>query len=210
MSIINIGDTPINENQVDGTELARRLERLYLAFHSQNSNVTRPPYITAGGIWSKTINGGFELMLFDGAVDTKIGSVINGQAIVGAQGKAFADDFNQGVAYKKGDVIWNIALAQFEIANKDIAAGNAKNQSDWVITTNVFNDAINVEEAARIAADAALITRCESLEARLAAAEARLGTIDSQIANLAATKADLNANVRFNTVTAAGDITAFS
>ncbi len=79
MSIINPGDVPINENQVDGTELARRLERLYAAFHSQNSSATRPPSVTAGGMWSKTVAGGFELMLFNGSSDVTIGSVINGQ-----------------------------------------------------------------------------------------------------------------------------------
>lgn len=78
MSIINVGDIPINENLVDGTELARRLERLYAAFHSQNSNSTRPPSVTAGGIWSKTVTDGFEVMLFDGTNDVKIGEVISG------------------------------------------------------------------------------------------------------------------------------------
>jgi hypothetical protein len=78
MSIINAGDVPISESQVDGTELARRLERLYAAFHSQNSNATRPPFLTAGGLWSKTATGGFDLMLYDGSIDVKIGSVING------------------------------------------------------------------------------------------------------------------------------------
>jgi hypothetical protein len=83
MSIINVGDAEINENQVDGTELARRLERLYSAFHSQNSNATRPPYVTAGGLWSKTVTGGFDLMIFDGTTDYKIGSVGNGSASFG-------------------------------------------------------------------------------------------------------------------------------
>jgi len=80
MAIINPGDVPINESQVDGTELARRLERLYAVVHSQNSSQTRPPAVTEGGIWSKTVTGGFDLMLFDGTNDVKIGSVINGTA----------------------------------------------------------------------------------------------------------------------------------
>lgn len=73
MAIINPGDVPINEAQVDGTELARRLERLYGAFHSQNSSATRPPAITAGALWAKTIAGGFDIMMFDGTNDIKIG-----------------------------------------------------------------------------------------------------------------------------------------
>jgi hypothetical protein len=78
MAIINPGDNVINESQVDGTELARRLERFYASFHSQNSSTARPPAIGAGGLWSKTVTGGFDVMLFDGANDVKIGSVING------------------------------------------------------------------------------------------------------------------------------------
>jgi hypothetical protein len=69
---------PINEGQVDGTELARRLERLYAVVHSQNSSASRPPAITPGGIWSKTVTGGFDVMVYDGTQDVKIGSVING------------------------------------------------------------------------------------------------------------------------------------
>jgi hypothetical protein len=78
MAIINPGDVPINEGQVDGTELARRLERLYAVVHSQNSSASRPPAITPGGIWSKTVTGGFDVMVYDGTQDVKIGSVING------------------------------------------------------------------------------------------------------------------------------------
>lgn len=84
MSIINVGDIPINENLVDGTELARRLERLYAAFHSQNSSATRPPYVTAGGIWSNTVTNGFEVKLFDGVNDVKLGDVINGLTVLNA------------------------------------------------------------------------------------------------------------------------------
>ena len=83
MAIINPGDVPINEGQVDGTELARRLERLYAVVHSQNSSASRPPAITPGGIWSKTVTGGFDVMVYDGTSDIKIGSVINGQPSFG-------------------------------------------------------------------------------------------------------------------------------
>jgi hypothetical protein len=78
MAVINPGDNTINESQVDGTELARRLERLYAVVHSQNSSQTRPPAVTEGGLWSKPVTGGFDVMLFDGTNDVKIGSVVNG------------------------------------------------------------------------------------------------------------------------------------
>jgi hypothetical protein len=78
MAVINPGDIPINEAQVDGTELARRLERLYAVVHSQNSNPSRPPTITPGGIWVKTIENGLEVMVYDGTQDVKIGSITNG------------------------------------------------------------------------------------------------------------------------------------
>jgi hypothetical protein len=79
MAVINSGDVPINETQVDGTELARRLERLYAAFHSQNSSEIRPPFATAGAVWSKPIQaGGYELYFYDGSKDTKVASVKDG------------------------------------------------------------------------------------------------------------------------------------
>jgi hypothetical protein len=82
MAIINPGDVPINEAQVDGTELARRLERLYAVVHSQNSSGTRPPAITPGGIWTKTVTGGFDVMVYDGTLDVRLGSVINGSLLI--------------------------------------------------------------------------------------------------------------------------------
>lgn len=86
MAIINPGDNVINEAQVDGTELARRLERFYAAFHSQNSSTVRPPAIGAGGLWAKTVTGGFDVMLFDGTQDVKIGQAVNGAGSVGEPG----------------------------------------------------------------------------------------------------------------------------
>ena len=88
MATINAGDVPINENQVDGTELARRLERLYAAFHSQNSSASRPPAITPGALWAQTVGGSFDIMMFDGTNDIKIGGS-TGNA--GPQGPAGAD-----------------------------------------------------------------------------------------------------------------------
>jgi hypothetical protein len=88
MSIINPGDNTINETQVDGTELARRLERFYASFHSQNSSDVRPPAMAAGGLWARTVAGGFEVMLFDGTQDVKIGQAINGTGSTGEPGPA--------------------------------------------------------------------------------------------------------------------------
>jgi hypothetical protein len=156
MAIIRAGDVPIDENFVDGTELSRRLERLYAAFHSQNSNESRPPAITAGGLWSKTITGGFDLMLFDGTDDVKIGSVFNGQVSVGLRGEQLATVFSSSTAYKKGDITWNPAENGFEMANKDIVPGLPQNGNEWEESPNIINDAINVEENARIAGDNAL------------------------------------------------------
>lgn len=87
MAIINAGDTPINENQVDGTELARRLERLYAAFHSQNSSASRPPAITAGALWAQTSGASFDIMMFDGNTDIKIGGSTGNSGPAGPQGE---------------------------------------------------------------------------------------------------------------------------
>ena len=100
MATINAGDNVINETQVDGTELARRLERLYSVVHSQNSNATRPPYIKAGGVWSKTIEGGFDLIMYDGFNDQKICSVINGVAYVGGWIKS-----DYGACFPSGNLL---------------------------------------------------------------------------------------------------------
>lgn len=86
MAIINPGDNIIDEDVVDGTELARRLERFYASFHSQNSSTTRPFELTAGGLWAKSVTGGFEVYLFDGTQDVKISSAINGTGELGEQG----------------------------------------------------------------------------------------------------------------------------
>jgi hypothetical protein len=141
MSIINPGDTPIDPQVVDGTELAHRLNRLYSAVHSSHSNPSRPPSITAGGVWSRTVTGGHELMFYDGTADHKIGSSVGGVASFGGGGgDKFASDFVTSSTYKTGDIIWNAALGQFEKANKDIAAGSAKAPGDWVATPDLLSN----------------------------------------------------------------------
>jgi hypothetical protein len=92
-----------------------------------------------------------------------------------------------------------------DILNSQITAVNAR--VDALVAELAVT---NANVAANGTAIAALQTRCDSLEARMAAAEARLGTLDSQAADLYATKASLGADVRFNSVTAAGDIVAYN
>jgi len=89
--------------------------------------------------------------------------------------------------------------------NSEIIAANAR------IDSLVAELAVtNANVAANGAAIAALQTRCDNLEARMAAAESRLDTKDSQVADLSANKATLGADVRFNSVSAAQDIVAFT
>lgn len=92
-----------------------------------------------------------------------------------------------------------------DILNSQIVAVNAR--VDALVTELAVT---NANVAANSAAIAALQTRCDSLEARMAAAETRLGTLDSTVAGLEANKASLGADVRFNSVSAAGDIVAFT
>jgi hypothetical protein len=73
MTIISSGDSPIDANTVDGTELAARLNRLYPAIGSNHANATRPPYVTAGGLWTKfTSPSTYELYFYNGTTDRKI------------------------------------------------------------------------------------------------------------------------------------------
>lgn len=122
MAVINPGDVPINENQVDGTELARRLERLYAAFHSQNSSTGRPQSINAGGLWSKAISGGYELYLFDGLTDVEIGKATNGESATGQWNVVTG-----GINYSGGNVGVNNATPQEKMdvaGNIRITGGN--------------------------------------------------------------------------------------
>jgi hypothetical protein len=125
MSIINPGDHPIDAQTVDGVELAARLNRLYSAINSQHANTTRPSYITAGGVWSRTNAQGVELILFDGTRDIVIGAVANGAGSFGLSGDKIAPTLNPASAYKAGDVVWAPASGKFITAISDMAAGSA-------------------------------------------------------------------------------------
>jgi hypothetical protein len=100
---------------------------------------------------------------------------------------------------------------------EEMFTGGGDILNEQVIAVNARVDALvaelavtNANVAANGTAIAALQARCDSLEARMAAAETRLGTHDADLANLNATKASLNADVRFNSVQAAGDIVAYT
>lgn len=57
-------------NFESGNLLAARLNAYDLAHKSNQMGITRPPGITAGGIWSRdNQDGTYSLMLFDGSVD---------------------------------------------------------------------------------------------------------------------------------------------
>lgn len=137
MSILLPGDTPIDPQTVDGTELAARLNRLYSSINSQHANPTRPQYITAGGVWSRTNAQGVELMLFDGTRDIVIGAVANGAGSFGLSGDKIAPAYNPNAAYKAGDVVWNAASGKFITATADMAAGSA-NPGSWRDATSAL------------------------------------------------------------------------
>ena len=70
---------PIDPNTTSGTDLADLMNQDEVAESSNNSGNARPAYITAGGIWTKTGTGGaFELMMYDGTTDHRIGDNQNG------------------------------------------------------------------------------------------------------------------------------------
>jgi hypothetical protein len=129
MAIINPGDNVINETQVDGTELARRLERFYASFHSLNSSQSRPPALTAGGAWSKPVTGGFDLMMFDGTQDIKIGGVVNGQAqlpdsVDGTYVKLTGNQTVAGVKTFSDTIVGNVSGNAGTVTNGVYTAGD--------------------------------------------------------------------------------------
>lgn len=125
MSLINPGDFPIDPNTVDGTELASRLNRLKLAIFSGLSNATRPPDITAGGVWGKLVSPGvYQLMQFDGVADNVVG-------IGDIQSQSLALPFDIATNYKTGDLIWDEASGTLLSAKYAIASGSAFNAGDW-------------------------------------------------------------------------------
>lgn len=83
MAIISSGIYPINPNVTDGTQLAGYINELVTAINSNQASSTRPPLITKGGLWSKTLTGDdVGLMLYDGTKDIQIASIVGGEIIV--------------------------------------------------------------------------------------------------------------------------------
>ena len=66
-------DWPIEPTQTSGTELAEALNLWAEAADSNNFGDGRPPYLTAGGLWSKGDAGAVDLFLFDGEKDILVG-----------------------------------------------------------------------------------------------------------------------------------------
>jgi hypothetical protein len=84
MTTVPSGIWPIDPNVTTGTDLATYLNTWMDAFQSMQASPTRPPLITKGGVWAKTIGAAdIALMFFDGAADHAIGSVIGGSASFG-------------------------------------------------------------------------------------------------------------------------------
>lgn len=66
-------DWPIEPTQTSGTELAEALNLWVEAVDSNNFGDGRPPYLTAGGLWSKGDTGSVDLFMFDGEKDILVG-----------------------------------------------------------------------------------------------------------------------------------------
>ena len=75
----NVTDYPIDPTTTTGTDLADRLNRQHAADASMHSGAARPAYLTAGGLWTKTLAAGsYSLMWFDGTNDHEICKSIAG------------------------------------------------------------------------------------------------------------------------------------
>jgi hypothetical protein len=85
-----ISDYPIDPVVTSGTQLADILNRTNQVMNSGNSGTSRPPTVTAGGLWVKTGGPVPELYLFDGTTDIFYSSV----GPQGIQGPAGPSDWN--------------------------------------------------------------------------------------------------------------------
>ena len=84
MTIISSGIYPIDPTITDGTQLAGYINELVEAINSQQASSTRPPMITKGGLWTKTLTGSdIAVMVYDGTKDVEIGKVSGGEIIIG-------------------------------------------------------------------------------------------------------------------------------
>jgi len=82
MTIISSGIYPINPTVTDGTQLAGYINELVEAINSQQASATRPPLITKGGLWTKTLTGDdIAVMVYDGSADFEIAKVVDGEIV---------------------------------------------------------------------------------------------------------------------------------
>jgi hypothetical protein len=126
MSIIDPADFPIDPDLVDGTQLSEILNRLNLAIHSNNSNPTRPPELTAGGLWTKyTAPSTYQVLLYNGVSDVTL--TVSGLA----KGTSLANPFDGAVNYATGALIWDAASETLLSAKYPIASGGSFNAGDW-------------------------------------------------------------------------------
>jgi hypothetical protein len=59
----------------DGDTLASKLNAVVAAILSGHSGAARPPDARAGAVWSRSVAGGFEVLLYDGTADRLLASI---------------------------------------------------------------------------------------------------------------------------------------
>lgn len=139
MPLTNPTDWPIVAASTSGSDLADRLNRLFDAWQSNQSNATRPLSLKVGGIWTRLEQSGdLTLMFFDGVVDHPIGTVSGGQGSFGSGG-ALALVWDMTRTYKKGNVIYDKPTKTYMLAKHLVAAGSPFNLGDWETLNDVFN-----------------------------------------------------------------------
>ena len=83
MTIISSGIYPIDPTITDGTQLAGYINELVEAINSNQASSTRPPMITKGGLWTKTLTGDdVAVMVYDGTNDVEIAKMQGGDLII--------------------------------------------------------------------------------------------------------------------------------
>ena len=109
MTIISSGIYPINPTVTDGTQLAGYINELVAAINSQQASATRPPLITKGGLWTKTLTGtDIGVMVFNGSIDLEIAQVVDGQIIANFSGDINVNGVNVGRG--SGDISNNTSV----------------------------------------------------------------------------------------------------
>jgi hypothetical protein len=140
MAIVDPADFPIDPDLVDGTQLSEILNRLTLVIHSNNANATRPPEITAGGIWTKyTAPSTYQVLMFNGVSDVTL-------TVAGlAKGTSLANPFDGAVNYAKGALIWQASTETLLSAKYAIPSGGAFNAGDWNANAKVEGSFLHLD-----------------------------------------------------------------